>query len=403
MKKQDIKLNLAFFIKLTYFIVCICIIIVTVCLKIIEKNYLGCVIVIKDYFVNATILVAFVSILFQLLRSNGISPKIPLKYRAFVGSYFGFLGITLMIFSIKISNELIIDFRNLAIVLSAIYGGCITVVISGLIIAASRILIFGVNISSVLAVVVIIIQVLLFCIITRLKIKKQVKWFLTVCISEIVASIAFVILIDDQFLIYKVIFSYCLIFTIVSVLLYFYVGYIESLTASYRQLKQEATLDFLTGLNNVRQFDNIFNQVKNNIKLYNQRVSLLYIDIDFFKKVNDTYGHKEGDLVLKELGKILSKTCRSSDIVSRNGGEEFSVILLESQPELAIEIAELIRKKVESSFFELSDKAKIKITISIGVASYPESTNDIDILSKKADEALYEAKRTGRNKVVFSK
>ncbi len=123
------------------------------------------------------------------------------------------------------------------------------------------------------------------------------------------------------------------------------------------------------------------------------------VDIDFFKKVNDTYGHIEGDIVLKELGLILSENCRHFDEVSRIGGEEFSVLLPDCAYPRAMQIAERIKDAVKIHTFTLSTGVKIHITISIGVASYPETIQDIEKLMEKADTALYAAKRSGRNRV----
>jgi diguanylate cyclase len=123
------------------------------------------------------------------------------------------------------------------------------------------------------------------------------------------------------------------------------------------------------------------------------------IDIDFFKRVNDTYGHSAGDMVLKQLSGILISSCRSFDIVSRKGGEEFTVILLDCNYEHAFEIAERIRKNVEDYYFIIDDSKKVSITISIGVSSYPSRTDNSNELLHEADNALYSAKRNGRNQV----
>lgn len=357
---------------------------------------------VKDYIVNAAVLVAFLSIVFQFFRSSGISPSSPLKFRVLWGGIFGLLGVMLMFFSINLPNNMIIDFRYLSIILSATIGGWISCAVSGTIVSIFRLLLYGINKASITAVILILVLTAFYCIFVQLKIKKQWMWISSVGITQIVTSVAFSIIIDDPKLKSQVILSFCVGLAIVSFLLYFYVVYMEALTEAYRLLKQEAHRDFLTGLNNVRQFDVMFNHVINNVKISEKRVSLLYIDIDFFKKVNDTYGHKEGDVVLKRLGEILTKMCRNIDIVSRNGGEEFSVILIDCAAEMAVEIAERIRKNVENNPIQLSDKTKVNITVSVGIASYPDPINDLEVLREKADEALYEAKRKGRNKVVLS-
>ena len=202
---------------------------------------------------------------------------------------------------------------------------------------------------------------------------------------------------------YKIIATYFIGNTLVAWILFIYTEYLSESVKLHKKLKDEATKDFLTGLNNVRQFDTSFNSISQLTLRKEEKLSLLFVDIDFFKKVNDTYGHNKGDIVLKVLGEILIDTSRIFDVVSRNGGEEFSVLLLDCDSSHAIEIAERLRKKVETYKFSISDKINLNITISIGISTYPDTTNKIDDLLEDADKALYEAKRTGRNKVVLYK
>jgi len=129
------------------------------------------------------------------------------------------------------------------------------------------------------------------------------------------------------------------------------------------------------------------------------------MDIDFFKKINDTYGHNAEDIVLQKTAEILKNTVRTFDVVYRNGEEEFSALLLDCSAEHALRIAERIRKKIENYNFEISNdiNININITISIGLASYPYTSMKIDNLIEDADKALYEAKRIGKNCVVMYK
>ena len=144
---------------------------------------------------------------------------------------------------------------------------------------------------------------------------------------------------------------------------------------------------------------NLFNEISNKAKINNENLTLLTIDIDHFKKVNDTYGHVSGDFVLKELGKILIKAVRDFDIVSRIGGEEFTVILRDCDQSYSYQIAERIRKEVENHRFKLPCGKNINITISIGMAVYPDEVKNLHLLKSISDEKLYEAKRGGRTKV----
>ena len=125
------------------------------------------------------------------------------------------------------------------------------------------------------------------------------------------------------------------------------------------------------------------------------------MDIDFFEKFNDTYGHDAGDIVLREVVKIIRNSIRNNDIIVRWGGEEFLILLDNVPAEKAGEVAERIRKNIAESFIELPDGKKIKVTVSIGVAcAQSEGTYSFDELFSIADKRLYKAKKEGRNRVV---
>ncbi|OGK09617.1 MAG: hypothetical protein A2W80_07225 [Candidatus Riflebacteria bacterium GWC2_50_8] len=136
---------------------------------------------------------------------------------------------------------------------------------------------------------------------------------------------------------------------------------------------------------------------------YNATISLLMCDIDHFKPVNDNYGHQQGDLILKEVSKILRKNVRNTDIAARYGGEEFAIILPETTQADAKIVAERIRRDVAHCDFPslISGQPPLKCSISIGVAGFPLNADNKDQLIQKADSALYKAKGSGRNKVVL--
>jgi diguanylate cyclase (GGDEF)-like protein len=169
----------------------------------------------------------------------------------------------------------------------------------------------------------------------------------------------------------------------------------------YEETERLAIMDELTGLYNRRYF---FSSLESEIiraQRYGYPVSLLFLDLDFFKRYNDRYGHTVGDQLLRELGGILRKEIRTVDIPTRYGGEEFAVILPMTQKAGAISVAERIRKRVMGNPFCTGlIPSGTHITISIGVSSFPEDAKDADTLIRKADNALYKAKELGRNKVV---
>lgn len=166
------------------------------------------------------------------------------------------------------------------------------------------------------------------------------------------------------------------------------------------QLKKLAITDFFTGIFNVRYFYHRLIEEFSRSERYGLPISCLMIDIDFFKKINDTYGHKIGDLVLKEFALQLKRRSRKSDLLARYGGEEFIMMLPQTTGQGAVAEAERLRQMVRALKFK-SLKGKIGITVSIGVATFPhENISNHDKLISAADDALYEAKHGGRDRVV---
>ncbi len=181
--------------------------------------------------------------------------------------------------------------------------------------------------------------------------------------------------------------------------------YQEALRANYQQSISMAITDNLTGLYNRHYLSTHLSNLVANISKNNKPLSLVIMDMDHFKQVNDTYGHDAGDLCLKQLAKMILDVCRSSDLVARFGGEEFVVLLPETDAAEAFQTAERIRKRIESTPF-VFQSTQLQKTISLGVstltafslsASVEESSTQ---LLKRADDALYKAKNAGRNRTV---
>jgi diguanylate cyclase (GGDEF)-like protein len=124
------------------------------------------------------------------------------------------------------------------------------------------------------------------------------------------------------------------------------------------------------------------------------------LDIDHFKKINDTYGHKCGDLVLKKLAATCQQVLREVDIIGRIGGEEFAILLPETDKEQAIEVAERLREAIGNAEVAIENGRPVRFTASIGVTSLTGEDKNMDVLLNIADKALYQAKNAGRNKVV---
>ncbi len=230
---------------------------------------------------------------------------------------------------------------------------------------------------------------------------KSKQWINIFIYIEVIITMLILVLVK-QAKVQHAVLNYFVVTAVISNILVFYLS--EKISELYRmleRLKEEATTDYLTGLNNVRSFDKSFNELIKIAKEKDESISLLSIDIDFFKKINDTYGHSAGDAVLKELSSIMAKTIRDFDVIARVGGEEFSILLRDCEEARTCEIAEKIRKSVETNKFLLPCGKLVSITISIGIAVYPATIADIDLLKEKADEKLYEAKHSGRNKICI--
>lgn len=165
-------------------------------------------------------------------------------------------------------------------------------------------------------------------------------------------------------------------------------------------LKNLAIRDGLTALYNHRYFQEALAVELVRSRRYTRNVSLVFMDVDYFKKYNDAHGHPDGDKVLIALSNIFRDSVRVSDIVARYGGEEFVLLLPETTKENALRLAEFIRKKVSDHPFPGRETQPLgRVTISLGVATFPQDGTDGSSLIERADKALYEAKRTGRNKV----
>ncbi len=184
--------------------------------------------------------------------------------------------------------------------------------------------------------------------------------------------------------------------------LYIMVSDVTKIASYERKLLDMGAKDGLTNIYNRKYFETKLEEEIERCNRYKKRFSLIILDIDFFKKVNDKYGHLAGDYILKAFTKIIAKIIRTSDIFARYGGEEFCCILPETVGETALIISERIRGGIEETVFEYKKDIKIKITVSQGVAVFDNNNITKTELINLADKALYKAKKQGRNQVVIA-
>lgn len=164
-------------------------------------------------------------------------------------------------------------------------------------------------------------------------------------------------------------------------------------------MRELATTDSLTGLFNRRRFMELCDREYSRSLRYGRALSMFMMDIDHFKLVNDEHGHDVGDQVLRSISETAIMALRGADIIGRIGGEEFAVLLPETENGSALEVAERLRLSIERSSIETT-AGSLNITVSIGVSSMAPDITSVDKLLKRADVALYDAKQSGRNRVV---
>ncbi|MFZ6772746.1 GGDEF domain-containing protein [Undibacterium sp. SXout7W] len=176
------------------------------------------------------------------------------------------------------------------------------------------------------------------------------------------------------------------------------ISYFVRMRESNRQLRHIASHDPLTDLLNAGAYYATCDQLIHLANRHQQHFSVLFVDLDHFKRINDTYGHEAGDIVLKAVTKQLQNSVRQSDAVGRIGGEEFSVFLPDTDLSGATKLAESMRSEIEKLMPQIGTQ-RIKVTASIGVASCERSEDSMAAIQRRADQAMYDAKQQGRNRV----
>jgi diguanylate cyclase len=358
----------------------------------------------RGLFINMAIITS------AILSANILLPEKflarPKDHMILNGLWAGLFGCLLMLFSVPLEDQVIVDFRIIPIIIMALYVTSGAAMLAAGIMALFRVVCFGINLASLVSALAIILVGVSGSLIGRTSLAMKKKWALAAGAAGLITGGTIFELTSRQQNHGAVLVLYWLALALLTAALCRLMETLVRYNQKIAQLREEAEKDFLTGLKTPRQFDHAFKRLAASAAAQNTSLSLLYIDIDHFKEINDRYGHACGDAVLKALGKILRKTARSQDIISRKGGEEFVMLLTGCTLSQAEQVAERLRQTVESASFSCSSHdrcdCRIRITLSIGVAAIPETTTASSRLLELADRALYRAKQSGRNRVVLA-
>jgi diguanylate cyclase len=317
-----------------------------------------------------------------------------------IGTFLGFLGVILMYFSFPIHDKWITDFRQLPILVSACLTGFPGGIITSIIIFVYRLFFFPNGLIVSLAAFINIIVALVVGILMLNRSRFELwRWGVALSVSILSTSVVFSLISKDFTA--EIIIIYESVFLLSGLFMRSMLQYLKRSDEHLWLMQEHAERDFLTGLYNSRAFDGLMKKTITNAIEEKSYFSVLMLDIDHFKRVNDTHGHPAGDKVLTSLANILKKQFNIDDLIARKGGEEFIVIMNRYTSTEAKDIAEQLRQAVEKYNFILPDGQLIHITISIGIACYPQISSDK--LIDMADQSLYLAKQSGRNCVrMFS-
>ncbi|WP_226002474.1 diguanylate cyclase [Paenibacillus sp. BJ-4] len=326
--------------------------------------------------------------------------KHALLYRVMNGLMLGLFGILLMMTGLWIRGNFVVDLRQLAIIISVYMGGPVSGLLTTLIISLYRIYITGGWTDVSLAATVNCFMTLAISLIfIREKSLTLGKWMSAVLVSAVVSLLATLYVASPPSA--EIIIIFTAIKMLGGLFTYFMMHHIKKTERAIHLLEEAANRDHLTGLYSPRAFDALFEEVFHISRATKQPFGLVMLDIDHFKKINDTYGHLNGDTVLSQLGILLNRESTRRAYPSRKGGEEFAILIGNCDSQTAASFAERIRKAVEKGPFQLNDGTIVPLTVSIGAGSFP--TIAADKLLEKVDDALYEAKRSGRNRVELAK
>ncbi len=356
---------------------------------------------ILSIFQNFCILITAIVFVLHYLRKSGLEQRKRLSLKIALGVVTGLVAMILLMSAVIVDpvNQIVLDFRYVPVFLVSIYGGWIPTIIATLMIAFYRLVFFHINSVSIWMALATVCVGIAYSLIQRVRRPQLSRFVMAMIAHAMIMFITSYLISDNPAIRSFTLWTHLLSMVVTSYLCWRYIEFGITEIRIHNQFKNEASTDFLTNLFNKRKFQDELNVNLQRCLRKGEPMSLMMLDIDRFKNVNDLYGHAAGDDVLREFAKILVRTCRIYDGIYRVGGEEFAIILQDCTPAQAMEIAERIRVNVAQFDYHLETQ-KVKVTTSIGITSY-RAEMDSQLMFEMADKALYDAKNAGRNQVQF--
>jgi diguanylate cyclase len=353
---------------------------------------------IQDLLANLMLILTFIIMMAQISKYElpNMRQALPRKHIFCIVSTL--LTLLLMIFNIRIESNVAVDLRLIPVVLLLLHVGIVPAMINSVVSVIFHLILYGVNDGTALSILSTLLISGGMSVLSALKMNYNRKWLLGSAFVLAALNFVWMCLPNTTFM-QKGMFLSSALSIILSFALYYGLKYINYSSKSYSELKEASITDFLTGLYNYRFFFKNFENQIEILKSNKVKFSVIMIDTDKFKNINDKHGHPTGDYILKELAQIINLNCRRNDIVSRIGGDEFSVILPNTSYENAEAVAERIRDAVQYHEFKLTNGTILNLTVSIGVKVFNNDDANIEDSLKMVDDALYKAKRCGRNTV----
>ncbi|GGA27374.1 diguanylate cyclase [Paenibacillus physcomitrellae] len=346
---------------------------------------------------NFTLLTSFL-FFGNMVRSRyftGIKANSTLR-RMSEGALLGIFGVLLIHFSFPLTEHVRADARQLAVLVSVYLGGWLSGLFTMAFLLIYRLFfVHEFNGTSVYAAINIFATLgIAISLINEGKLDFK-RWVTALLLTDLLTFSFMLIKLQGKT---SMDLSYFALFYLISgLLLYFMIRYLKRTHTMMQRMKEAAARDHLTGLYNTRSLEAYFEHRSDNSENEKHPYSMLVIDIDHFKEVNDTYGHAAGDAVLVQLAEVLNDSFRSGDYIARKGGEEFVVIVERCGRDKIGQVADNMRNNVQNKPFILPNGTRLNLTVSVGAASYPQTA--CTELFEQADQMLYKAKHLGRNRV----